>query len=340
MKDAPRGPLRIYFGSQTGTAETFAKSLEHEGRRLGFGTYLVDMEDWNPKQVEMPSQCPPSLFVMATFGEGDPTDNATEFFIWLDGGNPDEVGDGDCEGIQPKVPHLSYAVFGLGNGQYEFYNRSGRRTDQRLELRGGKRVAEYGEGNEDESLDEDFDVWKEKLWVQLCEVFGGKLPEATKEEDEMPEVFMFYLLLTFSMRAELLGSPAIIYAPLQRSVLFFNAIDGTATHTLVLTCCSINASIQEPVFSLNYLSSGHSVPTVSEVNSASSTRFFWQAKACRVLDTVELRAETHAGGSTKHVVLDLKGAGLEYTTADNIAVCPENPKEMVNLLCRSQGYVQ
>ncbi len=93
------------------------------------------------------------------------------------------------------------------------------------------------------------------------------------------------------------------------------------------------------MFSLNYLSDGHSIPTVSESNSASSTRFFWHAKACRVLDTVELKTGTH-GNSTKHVVLDLKGTDLDYTTADNIAVCPENPKEMVDLLCRSQGYVR
>ncbi len=93
------------------------------------------------------------------------------------------------------------------------------------------------------------------------------------------------------------------------------------------------------MFSLNYISDGHSIPRVSESNSASSTRFFWHVKACRVLDTVELKTGADVG-STKHVVLDLKGTGLNYTTADNIAVCPENPKEMVNLLCRSQGYVR
>ncbi len=90
---------------------------------------------------------------------------------------------------------------------------------------------------------------------------------------------------------------------------------------------------------MNYLSRGHSVPVVSESNSASSTRFFWQAKACRVLDTMELRTATRSG-STRHLVLDLNGTGIEYTTADNVAVCPENPEEMVNLLCRSQGYVE
>ncbi len=191
MEDAPRGPLRIYFGSQTGTAEAFAKNLEHEGKRLGFGTCLIDLEDWNPKQVEVPSQCVPSLFVMATFGEGDPTDNATEFFIWLDGGIPAEEGDEECEEMEPKVPQLKYAVFGLGNGQYEFYNRSGRRTDRRLELRGGTRMAEYGEGDEDaETLDEDFDVWREKLWLQICEVLGGGSPESTKIEEELPQVMI------------------------------------------------------------------------------------------------------------------------------------------------------
>ncbi len=164
--------------------------MEHEGKRLGFGTYLVDLEDWDPKQIEMPSQCVPSLFVMATFGEGDPTDNATEFFIWLGGDKSVDEGDKECEEMKPKVPQLKYAVFGLGNSQYESYNHSGKRTNRRLELRGGIRMAEYGEGNEDANLDEDFDTWREKLWPQVCEVLGGGSPESTIIEDKILEVII------------------------------------------------------------------------------------------------------------------------------------------------------
>lgn len=67
-----------------------------------------------------------AIFCMATYGEGDPTDNCQEFYQWLQEGSV-------------NLPGLNYAVFALGNKTYEHYNAMGRYVDSRLEQLGAYR---------------------------------------------------------------------------------------------------------------------------------------------------------------------------------------------------------
>jgi sulfite reductase alpha subunit-like flavoprotein len=59
---------------------------------------------------------------------------------------------------------LKYVVFGLGNRQYEHYNAMGRLVNQRLGEMGATPVYRYGEGDDDGTLEEDFDGWKADMW--------------------------------------------------------------------------------------------------------------------------------------------------------------------------------
>jgi NADPH-ferrihemoprotein reductase len=97
------------------------------------------------------------IFCMATHGEGDPTDNAKAFFKYLS----------DPEEDHSHIQGFKFCVFGLGNTQYEHFNKMGRETNKLLEARGGLRVYKYGEGDDNQSLEEDFNSWKENLWVEL-----------------------------------------------------------------------------------------------------------------------------------------------------------------------------
>ena len=95
------------------------------------------------------------FFIVATYGEGEPTDNADEFHTWL----TDEA---------DTLSTLRFTVFGLGNSTYEFYNAIGRKFDQLLEEKGGERFAEYGEGDDGTgTLDEDFLSWKDGVFDSL-----------------------------------------------------------------------------------------------------------------------------------------------------------------------------
>jgi len=165
MKHSKRRMVAFY-GSQTGTAEEYASRLAKEGQKYGMRGVVADpeecdMEDLTQlKDVEktLDGECL-AVFCLATYGEGDPTDNAQEFFDWL------QQGGGDMSGMK-------YAVFGLGNKTYEHFNAMAIYVDKRLEELGAVRIHPIGLGDDDANLEDDFITWKEAFWKSTCQEFN------------------------------------------------------------------------------------------------------------------------------------------------------------------------
>ena len=107
--DSGLKPLTIFYGSQSGTAEGFATEMQAEAKLYGFKASVVDLEDYEPEDLAGEEF---ALFLMATFGEGEPTDNAVQFCEWINNKEERE------EGFLGKV---NFAVFALGNRQYEHF---------------------------------------------------------------------------------------------------------------------------------------------------------------------------------------------------------------------------
>jgi NADPH-ferrihemoprotein reductase len=63
----------IYFGTQSGNAEKFAKIIDEEAQLLGINSSVVDLEKFTPEDF---SNHKLAILVLATHYEGDPTDNA------------------------------------------------------------------------------------------------------------------------------------------------------------------------------------------------------------------------------------------------------------------------
>jgi NADPH-ferrihemoprotein reductase len=109
------------------------------------------------------------FFVMATYGEGEPTDNAVDFWDLVQEEDP-QFSETDSE--QAPLKNLRYVAFGLGNKTYEHYNEVIRAVDKRLTAMGAQRIGERGEGDDDSSLEEDFLAWQEDMWPIFCEALG------------------------------------------------------------------------------------------------------------------------------------------------------------------------
>uniref|UniRef100_A0A3P8WTS6 NADPH--cytochrome P450 reductase n=2 Tax=Cynoglossus semilaevis TaxID=244447 RepID=A0A3P8WTS6_CYNSE len=152
----------VFYGSQTGTAEEFANRLSKDAQRYGMKGMAADPEEYDMGELSRLGEIPNSLaiFCMATYGEGDPTDNAQDFYDWLQ-----ENDDEDLSG-------LNYSIFGLGNKTYEHYNAMGKYVDKRLEELGAKRIYDLGMGDDDGNIEEDFISWREQFWPAVCEHFG------------------------------------------------------------------------------------------------------------------------------------------------------------------------
>ncbi|KAL3858480.1 hypothetical protein ACJMK2_013069 [Sinanodonta woodiana] len=161
MKSSGRNVV-VFYGSQTGTAEEFGGRLAKDAVNYGMKGMVADPEECDiddlPKLAEIENSL--AVFCMATYGEGDPTDNAQEFNEWLQ----------NAEGT--SLNGVRFAVFGLGNKTYEHYNAMGKYVDKRLEELGAERVFELGLGDDDGNIEEDFITWREKFWPAVCEFYG------------------------------------------------------------------------------------------------------------------------------------------------------------------------
>ena len=169
----------IFYGSQTGTAEDYASRLAKEGSsRFGLKTMIADLEDYDYENLDQFPDDKIAFFVMATYGEGEPTDNAVEFWEFM---NADDPSFSEASEEKP-LGKLKYVAFGLGNNTYEHYNSMVRNLDKILGRLGAERIGDAGEGDDGAgTMEEDFLTWKEPMWTALAEKMGLEEREAVYE---------------------------------------------------------------------------------------------------------------------------------------------------------------
>lgn len=160
----------IVYGSQTGTAEEYARRLaKNLYEDYSILTAVADIEDFdasslnevainNSKTARRVLVC----FILATYGDGEPTDSSASFYQDL---STIETEDGAGD---PALHHLHYIAFGLGNSTYEKFNFMIRSFDEHLQRLGATRLGARGEGDDGlGTLDEDFLAWKGKTLMEV-----------------------------------------------------------------------------------------------------------------------------------------------------------------------------
>ncbi|MEQ2222466.1 hypothetical protein ILYODFUR_026738, partial [Ilyodon furcidens] len=198
--------VKIFYGSQTGTAKGFATELSEEVENLGISPQVIDMKDYDPDD-QLVDECVTKsvcVFLMATYTDGQPTENAEWFCKWVEEASTDfRYGNKFLKGLR-------YAVFGLGNSVYVghyntvrtgIYNKIqfnktdprmtclfcwflslqvGKNVDKWLWMLGGKRIMSRGEGDcnvvksRNGSVQADFLAWKVKFLNRLKALSKGE----------------------------------------------------------------------------------------------------------------------------------------------------------------------
>uniref|UniRef100_A0A4W6CX60 S-adenosyl-L-methionine-dependent tRNA 4-demethylwyosine synthase TYW1 n=1 Tax=Lates calcarifer TaxID=8187 RepID=A0A4W6CX60_LATCA len=236
--------VKIFYGSQTGTAKGFAVELSEEVKTLGIPAEVTDMKDYDPDD-QLADECTSKsicVFIVATYTDGQPTENAEWFCKWL------EEASTDFRYGKTYLKGLRYAVFGLGNSVYVgHFNTVGKNVDKWLWMLSGMRIMTRGEGDcnvvksRNGSIQADFLAWKVKFLNRLqalakgekkscsgnCKT-GGTCKNKRKDRQVMEE------------EKAALQNVSSEVSELSSSVFLHGTLCLLSESLILLTCCSLS----------------------------------------------------------------------------------------------------
>jgi len=151
----------IFWGSQSGTAEGFAHRLARDcHQRFGLNVVVADLSDYDHDTIAQIAESKFVIFLLSTYGEGDPSDNTTDFLAWV-------------QKRSDTLSNIRYAAFGLGNSNYVYYNKVVDDVVQCLEKLSATPLLPVGKADDANSgTEEDFATWRDDLFAMFQHKLG------------------------------------------------------------------------------------------------------------------------------------------------------------------------
>jgi sulfite reductase (NADPH) flavoprotein alpha-component len=142
--------LTILYATQGGNARSVAEALAESATGRGFAPRLISADHYRPRDLVKERLL---LVVISTQGEGEPPESAQELFNYLKGKKP------------PQLAELRYAVFGLGDSSYAFFNQAGRDLDGLLKVSGAQMLVERIDA--DVNFQQLAETWQEEVFKEV-----------------------------------------------------------------------------------------------------------------------------------------------------------------------------
>ena len=154
----------ILFGSQTGNSESIAKRLSDRLSPLAITLEIGSLSDFAPKDL---AKWNTILLIISTHGEGEPPDDAIEFYEILNSKRA------------VKLKDHKHAVLALGDSSYEYFCQTGKDFDHKLTELGSRAIIECLECDLD--YEEVADNWINQLFDNLRETVADQTKRVEKE---------------------------------------------------------------------------------------------------------------------------------------------------------------
>jgi NADPH-ferrihemoprotein reductase len=157
---------------------------------------VADLDDFDYTDLTTMEPDQLAIFILATYGEGEPTDNATAFDIFLKFQEAQA-----CEAGRKPLCSLCYAAFGLGSSSYQFFNGMITKVDGAMQKCGATRIGSVGLGDDGTgTLESDFIAWRDATLSEIATHFTLEAKpykyvraftvEETSDTTDMSDVFL------------------------------------------------------------------------------------------------------------------------------------------------------
>lgn len=118
--------VTVLYGSQTGNSQGIAEKYAEALKQNDVEVTITSLAKFKPNNLKKTTNL---LLVVSTHGEGEPPDQAIQFYDFLHSKRA------------PKLEHLQYSVLALGDSSYEFFCKTGKDFDEQFEKLGATRIA-------------------------------------------------------------------------------------------------------------------------------------------------------------------------------------------------------
>lgn len=170
-KQSKKYSVLVLYGSQSGTAEDFAHDLARTLQRSFSSSILIELKCAGLVKEFQERLCSfDFIFILtATYGEGEPPLNAIAFhdFLLASLSSPKQPG-------SLFFKKTKFAVFGLGDSSYTYFNAFGKFCDRTCHKLGAERFLPIGLGDDyEENTREEYLDWKKELLDKLSHSING-----------------------------------------------------------------------------------------------------------------------------------------------------------------------
>ena len=146
--------ITVFYATQSNTSKAFSLSIKSDFKDLKLKVRTRNISEFEEKDI---SSNVLAIFLISTYGEGEPTDDAVEVFKKL-----------SKQRINSTNSYFKYCIFGLGSTKYEKYCQTAKNLDSILLSSGLSKLRETCFGDDaDNNIRKDFDEWKEKAYPDI-----------------------------------------------------------------------------------------------------------------------------------------------------------------------------